>query len=110
MEIGFTPRQVTRLTGVPYSTLNLWAKNRLIVPSVAVASGSGSERIYSVRDLIALRVAFELRRSGITIRSLKRVIEFLRSEEKLEIPLADARLVISGGEVLIVKNQAELIS
>jgi len=78
VEIGFTPRQVMQLTGVPYSTLNLWAKNGLVQPSVAPGTGTGSERVYSFSDLVALKVAFELRKSGVTTSSIKRVVEFLR--------------------------------
>jgi DNA-binding transcriptional MerR regulator len=110
MEIGYTPRQVTRLTGVPYSTLNLWAKNNLLHPSIDAGTGSGSERIYSFSDLIALRVEFELRKSGVTTRSLRKIIEFLRGNEELEAPLAEARLVVSGSDVVFVKNQRELVS
>lgn len=110
MQVGFTPRQVTRLTGVPYSTLNLWAKNGLVRPSIGAGTGSGSERIYSFSDLIALKVALELRKSGVTTRSLRRVIEFLRQNEGMEAPLAEARLIVSGHDVVLVKNQRELAS
>jgi DNA-binding transcriptional MerR regulator len=110
MQVGFVPRQVTRLTGVPYSTLNLWAKNGLVCPSIARAEGSGTERIYSFTDLVALKVAFELRKAGVTTRSLKRVVEFLRTNEDFEIPLAEARLIVSGRDVIVVKNKSELIS
>jgi DNA-binding transcriptional MerR regulator len=98
------------LTGVPYSTLNLWAKNGLLHPSIDAGIGSGSERIYSFSDLIALRVASELRKSGVTTRSLRRVIEFLRQNESMEAPLAEARLVVTGRDVVLVKNQQELVS
>lgn len=110
MKIGFTPRQVTRLTGVPYSTLNLWAKNGLVPPTIAVGAGSGSERIYSFSDLAALKVAFELRKSGVTTRSLKKVVEFLRKNVGMEAPLSEARLVVSGRDVLVVRNQRQLMS
>ena len=110
MRVGFTPKQVTRLTGVPYSTLNLWAKNGLIPPSVAVGTGSGSERVYSFSDLVALRVAFALRKAGLTTRSLERVVQFVRQNEGIEKPLAEARLVVSGRDVLIVRNDRQLLS
>jgi DNA-binding transcriptional MerR regulator len=97
------------LTGVPYSTLNLWAKNGLIRPSVAAGVGSGSERVYSFSDLVALKVAFELRKSGVTTSSLKKVVEFLRRNEHMEKPLSEARLVVSGHDVAIVR-QGELAS
>jgi DNA-binding transcriptional MerR regulator len=109
VEIGFTPRQVTKLTGVPYSTLNLWAKNGLIGPSVAPGTGTGSERIYSFSDLISLKVAFELRKSGVKTSSLKKVIEFLHKNEHMEKPLSEARLVFTGRDVAIVR-EGELVS
>ncbi len=109
VEIGFTARQVVQLTGVPYSTLNLWAKNGLVHPSVAPGTGTGSERVYSFSDLVALKVAFELRKSGITTSSLKKVVKFLRESEQMEKPLSEARLVVSGRDVAIVKK-GELVS
>lgn len=109
MEIGFTARQVTKLTGVPYSTLNVWAKNGLIPPSIASGTGTGSERVYSFRDLVALRVAIGLRKSGVTTSSIKRVIEFLRQKEQIAQPLSEARLIVSGDDVAIV-HKGEIVS
>jgi DNA-binding transcriptional MerR regulator len=109
VEIGFTPRQVTHLTGVPYSTLNLWAKNGLVQPSVAPGTGTGNERVYSFSDLVALKVAFELRKSGVTTSSLKKVVEFLRQHAQMDKPLSEARLVVTGRDVAIVR-EGELVS
>lgn len=109
MEIGFTARQVVKLTGVPYSTLNLWAKNGLVEPSVSEAKGTGTERVYSFSDLVALKVAFELRKSGVTTSSLKKVIEFLRQQSHMQKPLSEARLVVTGRDVAIVEK-GELVS
>lgn len=109
MEIGFTPRQVTQLTGVPYSTLNLWAKNELVQPSIAPGTGTGSERVYSFSDLVALKVAFELRKSGVTTSSIKKVVEFLHHNEHMDKPLSEARLVVTGRDVAIVRK-GELVS
>ena len=109
MEIGFTARQVVQLTGVPYSTLNLWAKNGLVEPSVAPGTGTGSERVYSFADLVALKVAFELRKSGVSTSSLKRIVKFLRQSEHMAKPLSQARLVVRGRDVAIVR-EGELVS
>ena len=109
MEIGFTARQVVKLTGVPYSTLNLWAKNGLVQPSVAPGAGTGTERVYNFSDLIALKVAFALRKSGVTTSSLKKVVDFLRRTEHMDKPLSEARLVVSGRDVAIVRK-GELVS
>jgi DNA-binding transcriptional MerR regulator len=110
MRVGFTPKQVVRLTGIPYSTLNLWAKNRLITPSISDGVGSGHERVYDFTDLVALKVAFELRKAGVTTRSLQKVVEFIHKNDSLERPLAEARLVVSGSDVLEVTSERQLIS
>src|SRR5207248_2134884 len=109
MKIGFTPREVLRLTGVPYSTLNLWAKNGLLRPSISEAVGSGTERIYSLSDVVALKVGIELRRSGVSTRSLRKVVDFLKKAEGMEAPLAEARLIVSGRDVVIARDKNELI-
>jgi DNA-binding transcriptional MerR regulator len=109
VEIGFTSRQVVRLTGVPYSTLNLWAKKKLVAPSLSPGAGTGNERVYSFNDLIALKVALELRKSGVTTSSIKKVVDYLRHNEHLEKPLSEARLVVSGHDVAIVR-EGELMS
>jgi DNA-binding transcriptional MerR regulator len=110
MKIGFTPRQVMRLTGVPYSTLNLWAKNNLIRPSIEEGNGSGNERVYSLTDLFALKIAFALRKEGVSTRSLKNVILFFREHEGAGHTLAEARLIVRGHDVIAVTSDKEMVS
>jgi DNA-binding transcriptional MerR regulator len=110
MASGYTAKQVTRITGIAYQTLHLWAKSGLIPPSIAPAAGRGTERVYSFQDLVALRVAGELRKSGISTRHLQQVVQHLRQHEFLENPMAEAKLVVAGKDVLMVRSKEELIS
>src|SRR5664279_3290332 len=80
---GYTAKQVTAVTGVSYQTLNLWARTGLVEPSIAQAAGTGTERIYSFRDLIALKLAVELRKGGVTTSALRKVIKFLGTSSGL---------------------------
>ena len=107
---GYTAKQVTAVTGVSYQTLNHWARTGLVEPSIARAAGTGSERIYSFRDLIALKLAVELRKGGVTTRALRKVVAFLRRSDGLENPLAAARLVVTQDDVVLVGSSKELIS
>ena len=107
---GYTAKQVTTVTGVSYQTLNHWARTGLVEPSIARAAGTGTERIYSFRDLIALKLAVELRKGGVTTRALRRVIDFLRSSNGLENPLSEARLVVTQKDVVLIRSSKELIS
>src|ERR1039457_3471065 len=98
---GYTAKQVTAMTGVSYQTLNLWARIGLVEPSIARAAGTGTERIYNFRDLIALKLAVELRKGGVTTRALHRVIAFLKKSKGLENHLSEARLVVTQNDVLL---------
>lgn len=107
---GYTAKQVTAVTGVSYQTLNHWARTGLVKPSIAQAAGTGTERVYSFRDLIALKLAVELRKGGVTTRALRKVIDFLRGINGLEAPLSEARLVVTEIDVVLVRSSKELIS
>jgi DNA-binding transcriptional MerR regulator len=107
---GYTAKRVLAITGVRYQTLNLWAKTGLISPSITDATGTGTERVYNFRDLVALKVAVALRDGGVSTKSLARVIRFLREHTEYENPLSEARLVVTGGDVLLVRSNEELIS
>lgn len=110
MKFGFRPKEVTQLTGLPYSTLNLWAKNGLVEPSLSTGKGSGNARIYSFSDLASLKIAAELRKAGVTTRALQKVVKYLREHLGMEKPLNEARLVVRGKDVLIVDTDRKLIS
>lgn len=96
---GFSTAQVERLTGVGAKTLHFWDHSGFLSPSVVGAHGTGSRRMYSFRDLIALRVASQLRDAGISLQSLRKVVTVLREMHGLEQPLAETYLVTNGQDV-----------
>jgi DNA-binding transcriptional MerR regulator len=76
--VGYKAREAVRIAGIPYQTLNYWAKSGFITPTICEASGVGTERIYSFDDLVALRLASRLVKHGISKRSLTKVVKCLR--------------------------------
>lgn len=107
---GFTAGEASKLTGIPYGRLDYWARSGFLKPGVAGAKGRGSRRFYSFRDLVALRAAKELREMGVPLQTLRKVVGYLRRAKGLENPLAEARLVVSGSDVLLVQGREELVS
>jgi DNA-binding transcriptional MerR regulator len=68
---GFTVREAARRTGIPLHTVSYyggkWGRagyGRLIKPELADA-GQGTAKVFSVRNLVQLRVAFLLRGTGL---------------------------------------------
>jgi DNA-binding transcriptional MerR regulator len=106
---GFTAKQVVALTGVPYKRLDSWANSGFLIPSIAEADGTGSRRLYSFQDLITLRTAKLLRDTGISLRGLRNVVQFLRDTHRIAQPLAHTRLVMVGDDVLIVQTEGDLM-
>jgi DNA-binding transcriptional MerR regulator len=107
---GFSTGEAVRVTGVSFRNIDYWARTKFIVPSVADAKGTGTERIYSFADLVALRVARELREAGVSTQSLRRVVEFLRTRKGLMNPLAECRLIVTGSDVQVVTGREKIMS
>jgi DNA-binding transcriptional MerR regulator len=107
---GFSAGLAARLSGLNYDVMDYWAKTSFIVPSIAPAAGKGSQRAYSFRDLVALRVARELRDAGLSLQALRKVVAKLKETEGIENPLAEERLIITGDDVILARNTDELVS
>src|SRR5437016_7501251 len=103
----FSTSEAARIGGVPYATLDYWSRSKLIVPSIAAASGTGSDRRYSFGDLLSIRTVVELRANGTSTQSLRKVIDRLR-KEGFSSPLADCRLVKIADEICFVRGHKEL--
>ncbi len=95
---GFSAGRAAKLSGVPYRTLDYWARSKFLVPTLARAAGKGTMRLYSFQDLVALRVARELRSAGISLQSLRKVIRHLRGRRRTA-SFADTFLVSDGRDV-----------
>ena len=106
MNDGFSGTQAAKVVGITYRQLDYWARTDLIRPSLTDASGSGSRRRYSYKDLLELRVIKTLLDAGIKLESVREVFEYMR--EHLDTDIASAHLVISGHSVILAQGN-ELI-
>ena len=98
-EEGFSGTKAAAIVGITYRQLDYWARTDLVRPSLADATGSGSRRMYSYRDLLELRVIKSLLDAGIKLESVRTAFEYLR--EHVDTDIAAAHLVISGSNVLL---------
>jgi DNA-binding transcriptional MerR regulator len=102
-EEGFSGTKAATIVGITYRQLDYWARTDLIRPSLSDASGSGSRRLYSYRDLLELRVIKSLLDAGIKLESVRSAFEYLRTH--LETDIASAHLVISGSDVILCDGE-----
>jgi DNA-binding transcriptional MerR regulator len=105
--VGFRGPQVCKIVGITYRQLDYWARTDLIRPSIADARGSGTQRRYSYRDLVELKVIKGLLDAGVSLQSARRAIEYLR--DHLGEDIATASLVINGAGSVLVRTDGELV-
>ena len=98
-EHGLQRQHGAEIVGITYRQLDYWARTDLIRPSLADATGSGSRRLYSYRDLLELRVIKSLLDAGIKLESVRQAFTYLR--EHMGTDIAAAHLVISGSDVML---------
>ena len=54
VETGYRGPIACRAAGITYRQLDYWDRTGLISPTVRTAHGSGSQRLYSFRDILVL--------------------------------------------------------
>ena len=106
-EAGYSGTQTAKVVGITYRQLDYWARTGLLKPSIAEASGSGSRRRYSYRDLLELRIIKTLLDSGIKLESVRDVFNNLRDSVGTDI--SSANIVISGTSSVVLSTNDELI-
>ncbi len=103
---GYPILLAAKLAGVTRLTLDNWDRRGFLKASIP-APARGQSRIYSFRDLVAIRVASHLRESGIGVGAMKRVVRYLRSRKGLlstsEV-LATSALITDGLDVYEVEG------
>ena len=102
MDEGYSGPTVCKIVGISYRQLDYWARTDLIRPSLADAAGSGTQRRYSHRDLVELKVIKSLLDGGVALKSARRAIEYLRSN--LGEDIASANLVLNGASSILARS------
>jgi DNA-binding transcriptional MerR regulator len=76
--IGYRGPTACSAAGITYRQLDYWARTDLVVPSIRTASGSGSQRLYSFKDILVLKVVKRLLDTGVSLQNIRSAVEALR--------------------------------
>jgi DNA-binding transcriptional MerR regulator len=106
-EIGYGGPQVCKIVGITYRQLDYWARTDLLRPSLVDAQGSGSQRRYSYRDLVALKVIKSLLDAGLSLQTARKAVDYLR--DHLGEDLASASLVLDGSRSVLVRTGEDIV-
>jgi DNA-binding transcriptional MerR regulator len=107
VERSFSGRRAAEIVGITYRQLDYWARTDLVRPELVDASGSGSRRSYSYRDLLKLKVIKTLLDAGLRLETVRVVFSYMR--DQLGEDIESANLVIHGTTPVLARSGEELI-
>ncbi len=105
--LGFSGKSTAEIVGITYRQLDYWARTDLIRPSMADATGSGSRRKYTYRNLLELKVVKNLLDAGIRLEQVREIFAYLQDE--LGEDITTANLVVNGSQPTLVRSGEEMI-
>ncbi|MDP9497662.1 MAG: MerR family transcriptional regulator [Actinomycetota bacterium] len=76
--LGYRGPTACAAAGITYRQLDYWARTGLVEPSVREAAGSGSQRLYSFRDILVLKIVKKLLDAGVSLQNIRTAIAALR--------------------------------
>ncbi len=106
-EVGYLGKTAMDAAEITYRQLDYWARTGLVVPSVRPAKGSGSQRLYSFRDILVLKMVKRLLDLGISLQNVKAAINHLRQMGVED--LSTVTLISDGASVYEITSTDELV-
>ncbi len=108
--MAYNTKTVCRITGLTRRQVDYWDRIGFIKPEVQEASGYGSVRLYSFRDLVQLKVAKVLLDKGLSLQKIRKAIDYLKEKfPEVEKPLAELRLITDGESIFVLTEDKKTI-
>ncbi|WP_308191535.1 MerR family transcriptional regulator [Gordonia liuliyuniae] len=76
--VGYRVPTACQIAGITYRQLDYWARTQLVVPSIRGAGGSGTQRLYSFKDILVLKIVKRLLDTGISLQNIRVAVDHLR--------------------------------
>lgn len=106
-DVGYRGPMACTAAGITYRQLDYWARTGLVEPTVRTAGGSGTQRLYSFRDVLLLKVIKRLLEAGVSLQQIRTAVHHLR--ERGTDDLTEVTLMSDGASVYECRSDAEVI-
>lgn len=107
VDIGYRGATACAAAGISYRQLDYWARTGLVTPSVRMASGSGTQRLYGFRDILVLKIVKRLLDAGISLQNIRTAVDYLRNRGVVE--LERITLMSDGASIYECSSPDEII-
>ena len=105
--VGYRGPVACAAANITYRQLDYWARTALVQPSVRSAAGSGTQRLYSFKDILVLMVVKRLLDTGVSLQNIRTAVEHLRARGVED--LAQLTLLSDGTTVYECTSAEEVV-
>ncbi|PXY22384.1 MerR family transcriptional regulator [Prauserella muralis] len=105
--VGYRGPAACQIAGITYRQLDYWARTKLVQPSIRTAHGSGSQRLYSFKDILVLKIVKRLLDTGVSLQNIRVAVDHLR--ERGVRDLARVTLFSDGTTVYECTSPEEIV-
>ena len=106
----FNSKMASRIVGVSLRQIQYWDERGFIRPSVKLAEGRGTQRLYSFSDLVQLKVVKDLTEYGLSLQKIRRCLTYLkRSFPETVQPLGSLRYLTDGEKLFVLTSDRNKI-
>ncbi|WP_049793917.1 MerR family transcriptional regulator [Hoyosella subflava] len=104
---GYRVPIACQVAGITYRQLDYWARTGLVQPTIRNAAGSGSQRLYSFKDILVLKIVKRLLDTGISLQNIRVAVDHLRKRGVED--LANITLFSDGATVYECTSAEEVV-
>lgn len=105
--IGYRGATVCQIAGITYRQLDYWTRTNLVTASIASAAGSGSQRLYSFRDILLIKIIKSLLDVGISLQNVRKALTYLQDRGVED--LSGLTLMSDGTTVYECRSAEEIV-
>jgi DNA-binding transcriptional MerR regulator len=106
-DVGYRGPTAAVAAGITYRQLDYWARTGLVEPSVRAASGSGTQRLYGFRDILALKIVKRLLDAGISLQQIRIAVAYLSEQGSSD--MTQITLMSDGATVYACTSPDEVV-
>jgi DNA-binding transcriptional MerR regulator len=99
---NYDSKTASRIVGVSLRQLQYWDEQDFLRPSVKLADGRGTKRLYSFNDLLCLKVVRDLARHGFSLQMIRRCLRPLQENPTQTMRRGESLRYLTDGRELFV--------
>ncbi|WKV75182.1 MerR family transcriptional regulator [Streptomyces sp. PCS3-D2] len=84
-QVGYRGPTACAAAGITYRQLDYWARTGLVEPSVRAAYGSGTQRLYSFRDVVVLKIVKRFLDTGVALQNIRTAVQHLHDRDLADL-------------------------